>query len=116
MNINKNEILINSVFLEKRANSCMAKGFSKQKWISFCEVLISKGFSIKIYEARETVSKYITVFKDGKYFRVRFSNHKPNYTREKNKDCDFFVGVTHTGIRTTEDALKAIGVFYGIKI
>lgn len=116
MNINKNELLIDTVFLERRAKSCLAKGFTKQKWISFCEVLLEKGFTIKLYEARETVSKYITIYQNDKYYRVRFSNHKPNYSREKNKDCDFFVGVTHTGVRTTNDALKAIGDFYGIKI
>ncbi len=116
MNLNKNEIIIDSSFLEHRAKSCVNKGFSKQKWISFCEVLLAKGFSIKLYEARETVSKYITVYRNDKNYRVRFSNHKPSYNREKNRDCDFFVGVTHTGTRTTNDALKAIGDFYGIKI
>ena len=35
---------------------------------------------------------------------MRFSDHKPNREKELTGDCDFFVGRTNTGVRTTEDA------------
>ena len=89
-----------------------SKKYGKQKWIIFAEELLNKGFKVSLYEARRTFSKYLTVEKDGKYFKVRFSNHKPIKERELNNDCDFFVGVTNYKVTTTEDALKAVYTFF----
>lgn len=89
-----------------------SKKYGKQKWIIFAEELLNKGFKVSLYEARRTFSKYLTVEKDGKYFKVRFSNHKPIKERELNNDCDFFVGVTNYKVTTTEDALKAVYNFF----
>lgn len=89
-----------------------SKKYGKQKWIIFAEELLHKGFKISLYEARRTFSKYLTVEKDGKYFKVRFSNHKPIKERELNNDCDFFVGVTNFKVTTTEDALDAVYKFF----
>lgn len=82
--------------------------YGKQKWISFCETLILQGFDLYLYEARKTVSKYITIKQGKKRFKVRFSNHKPIYYKEVQRDCDFFVGVSNLGTTTTEDALQAV--------
>ena len=61
-----------------------------QKWILFCRYFMSKGYKIRLYEARRTVSKYITL----------------------NKDCDFFVGVTNFQVITAHDvALKVLNFF-----
>lgn len=89
-----------------------SKKYGKAKWIIFAEELLNKGFKVSLYEARRTFSKYLTVEKDGKYFKVRFSNHKPIKERELNNDCDFFVGVTNYKVTTTEDALKAVYNFF----
>lgn len=105
-------ILVTKEFLDKRASYSINKGYGKQKWIIFCEALLLEGYSIRLYEAKNTFSKYVTVIKDKKQFKVRFSNHKPIYQREIKKDCDFFVGVTHTGVRTTEDALIKIKNYF----
>lgn len=99
---------VTAAFLQERFERSAKLGFSKQKWISFCEALLAEGFSLALYEARKTASKYITVRKGGKSFKVRFSNHKPIKGRELAGDCDFFVGMTHTGTRTTDDALAAV--------
>lgn len=66
-----------------------------------------------MYEVKKTVSKYITVHNSttGRNFLVRFSNHAPNYKREKNGDCDFFVGRTHLGVTNTANALFATKTF-----
>ena len=89
-----------------------SKKYGKQKWIIFAEELLHKGFKISLYEARRTFSKYLTVEKDGKYFKVRFSNHKPIKERELNNDCDLFVGVTNYKVTTTEDALQAVYEYF----
>lgn len=85
-----------------------SKEFGKAKWIMFCEEMLSLGFQVKLYEARKTFSKYVTIHHKNKEFKVRFSNHKPIKRREENGDCDFFVGITHLGVSRTEDAIKAV--------
>lgn len=99
---------VTAAFLQQRYERSAKLGFQKQRWIEFCERLIADGFSLTLYEARRTASKYITVTKGGRSFKVRFSNHKPIKGRELAGDCDFFVGMTHTGTRTTHDALAAV--------
>jgi hypothetical protein len=97
--------------LSRRFEISRKKGFTqKQKWIVFSELLLSKGFSLTLYEARQTVSKYITVTKPGstKTFKVRFSNHMPGKSRVYNTDCDLFVGRSQRGVITTEFALKVV--------
>ena len=42
-----------------------------QKWILFCRYFMGKGYKIRLYEARKTVSKYITLIKDGKSWQKR---------------------------------------------
>lgn len=87
----------------------MALGFPKQKWVKFCEILLSEGYELSLYEARRTVSKYVTVGRKGaKPFKVRFSNHRPIAQREDAGDCDFFVGVTNRTVTTTTQALAAV--------
>jgi len=95
-------------YLASRIDGLAQQGWPKPKWIIFCETVISHGLSAQLYEARKTVSKYITVRdKRGRSFKVRFSNHRPNSVREENGDCDFFVGVANKTVTTTEQAIAA---------
>ena len=105
-------ISITPRLLNLRVKQIEAMGYTKQKWIMFCESMLEHGFELSLYEARKTLSKYITVRKKNKSYKVRFSNHKPIKQREMAADCDFFVGVTHTGWRTTDDAIKATLEFF----
>lgn len=82
--------------------------FIVPKWIIFSEKILDMGLDAYLYEARKTASKYITIKFNGSSFKVRFSNHKPIKIREKNMDCDFFVGVNNKSIQTTDDALVAV--------
>lgn len=95
----------------------VSKEYGKQKWIAFCETLIGEGFSCSLYEAKKTYSKYITITfpYSTKEYRVRFSNHKPTVTKQGQKDCDFYVGVSNGITTTTEDALKAVRQFFEYK-
>lgn len=105
-------------YLKGRAEGLAAAGYSKSKWIYFCEEMMRLGFTVELYEARQTKSKYCTVRREafkGKSFKVRFSDHKPIYHREMAGDCDFFVGHTNTGIRNTHDAVNATCNFFGIQ-
>jgi hypothetical protein len=115
MKANNNVITKN--LLQNREIACVSKGYHKQKWVVFCESLMSKGFTLKLYEARKTVSKYITVTHPGipsKSFKVRFSNHKPLKHKEQMNDCDFFVGISNTKVTNTEMALQETLKYFGL--
>lgn len=98
---------INHDILRQRSDRAKKHKFPIPKWVLFCKAMLEAGYTLHMYEAKTTVSKYITVSRGAKQYRVRFSNHKPSRFREFAGDCDFFVGITHTGVRTWEDAIKA---------
>ena len=102
-------------FLDQRAAFAAKAGFARQKWIRFCEIMMAYNLVCELYEARQTVSKYITVSNGLKQFKVRFSNHAPIAYRESRGDCDFFVGHTNQGVTTTNQASRDTLDFFGIK-
>lgn len=109
-----NNDIVTSDFLGYRSQRVEKKGFQKPRWIYFCEALLAKGYVLELYEARKTVSKYVTVKKEGfPSFKVRFSNHKPIPHREIAGDCDFFVGHTNLTITNTEQAFRAVAKHFG---
>jgi len=90
-------------------------GYALPKWIQFSERMLDMGFKVVLWNSKTTVSKYIHVKRDDKSFKVRFSNHKPNFRKEVGKDCDLFVGVTNLGCITTDQAIiKTLEYFNGI--
>ncbi len=91
----------------------MGMGYAPPKYLQFIEAMLIAGYKVSLHEAYETHSKYVTVHGGHDLqFKVRFSNHKPIYQREIAKDCDFFVGVTHTGTRTTAMAIAATKEYF----
>ncbi len=106
--------LVTRELLEERARTAAKGGFAKAKWIVFCEDMLARGFSVRLYEARETFNKYITIESGGRSFKVRFSNHPPAKFRDSS-DCDFIVGVTDERTTTTADAIIAVLKFFGVE-
>lgn len=96
-------VLVTEALLRQRVGSGK---LGVSKWIQYCRFMLAAGYTVHLYEARQTVSKYVTTSHGGAQYVVRFSNHKPNKRREMNHDCDMFVGVTHTGSRTMDDAIR----------
>lgn len=89
--------------------------YGTSKWIQFCYDQMEKGRAVFLTEARDTVSKYVTV--TGPFdlqFKVRFSNHKPIKFRELRGDCDFFVGICNFGTTTLDDAIKATEEYFNV--
>ncbi len=107
-------ITVTTRLLKERADRAAASGYPKSKWIEFCEAMLELGFYLRLYEARSTYSKYIYVCRRGDSYKVRFSNHKPNPEKELGGDAHFFVGMTHTGTRTTADTVAAVKEHFGI--
>ncbi len=103
---NSRAFIVTESYLELRVGSGK---YGINQWVRFCRDLMHRGYVLSMYQAQSTVSKYITVHGcNDDYYTVRFSNHKPNRTRELRGDCDFFCGKTHTGTRNTNDAIQAV--------
>ncbi len=116
-NYKATNVKVTQGLLNSRINFLKANDWPKSKWIFFCEEMLRLGFTVELYEARQTKSKYCTVKRPAtgkKPFKVRFSDHKPIYHREAAGDCDFFVGVTHTGVRNTQHAINAVCAHFEI--
>lgn len=107
---------VTSEFLAFRAERSAKNGFPKAKWVQFCERLLREGLCLTLYEAKRTHSKYVTVTRGDRVFKVRFSDHRPIRSRELAGDCDVFVGKTHTGWRTTQYAIDSTLTFFGIPL
>lgn len=105
--------ILDQGYLTGRKEGLIAAGYEDTpKWITFCETLLTDGYTLSLYEAKKTYSKYITVIRGQKQFKVRFSNHKPILYRELRGDCDFFVGVTNLKTTNTAMALAAVRSFF----
>lgn len=107
--------------LAERRVRAEQSGYDVPKWVQFCEILLAEQYTLHLYEARETFSKYITVTRidapDKKGFKVRFSNHPPRSDRERMRDCDFFVGKTHAGtFYNTQQALDAVRKHFQMQV
>lgn len=116
-NYKATNVKVTEGYLNQRINFLKKNNWPKSKWIFFCEEMMRLGLVVELYEARQTKSKYCTVKSPNgpeKPFKVRFSDHKPNYHREVQQHCDFFVGFTHTGIRNTQGAINAVCKHFGI--
>lgn len=77
-------------FLKKRVGNGQ---YGVSIWIKFCRYFLERGFYVELYEAKETVSKYITVH--GNFditFKLRFSNHPPSRHRMVDSDVNYWFG------------------------
>lgn len=107
-------LIVTSDFLQGRYAPAVKAGYAKPQWARFCEEMMSRGFSVTLYEARETKSKYVTVTQGNRSFKVRFSDHPPSRFKERNKFCDFFVGWNNFSVASTDDAIDATLTHLGL--
>ena len=82
------------------------KQYSTPKYLLFIKTFLESGWKVKPYEVK--VSKYVFVFNDKEIYKIRFSNHKPIYAKEIENDCDFYVGISHTAVHTTDQIIQKI--------
>ncbi|MCK5061741.1 hypothetical protein KAR28_04270 [Candidatus Parcubacteria bacterium] len=68
--------------------------------------MLEAGWDVKLYVAK--VSKYVFIIRDDVVFKIRFSNHKPLLFKEEESDCDFYVGISHKQVSTTEQLIKKL--------
>jgi len=82
------------------------KHFKTPKYLTFIKTMLREGWSVKMYEVER--SKYVFIYKDDTIYKVRFSNHKPIYSRQMANDCDFYVGISYKQVSTTEEIISKI--------
>lgn len=106
--------------VRKKVAKASGAGWPVPKWVQFSRLLLENGFELKLCEARTTFSKYLYVGRPGssrdERFKVRFSDHKPNYRQQNIGDSDFYVGHSNGCITFTEDAIHAVAEFFGVTI
>jgi hypothetical protein len=83
------------------------KEYATPKYLIFMKTMLENGWHVKLYVANK-VSKYVFIIKGNDIFKIRFSNHMPLYYKEIENDCDFYVGISHKQISTTEQVIKKI--------
>lgn len=76
------------------------------KYMQFIKAMIEAKWQVKLYEAR--VSKYVFCIKGDEVYKIRFSNHKPLLDREEAEDCDYYVGISHKQVSTTEQIINKL--------
>lgn len=86
--------------------------YKPPKYFEFIKTMLLEGWNVKLYTAG--VSKYVFVSKGDHIYKIRFSNHKPIYTKELQNDCDFYVGITHQQASKTEQVIEKILHLYHI--
>lgn len=82
------------------------KKYATPKYYLFMKTMLERGWIVKLHEVR--VSKYVFVIKDDLVYKIRFSNHKPLFAREIENDCDYYVGISHNQVSTTEQIIKKL--------
>lgn len=92
---------------ERRRN----QKYPRPKWLEFAAIMLSyqnQGVSLKLYDARSTVSKYLYVTRNGKTVKIRFSNHQPANGKIMANDSDYYVGVSQLGVIQTEQVIPKV--------
>lgn len=82
------------------------KRYPTPKYLLFIKQMLESGWEVKLYKSG--VSKYVFTIKGNDIFKIRFSNHKPIYGRQLENDCDFYVGISHAQVYTTEQIIAKI--------
>lgn len=70
------------------------------------------GFEVFLYLPEKLTSVYITIVRNRKLQRVRFSNH---VTAEENwlrSDIDYYVGPEKLGMLSQQEVMNAINVYF----
>lgn len=84
----------------------------KPGWVQFCEKFLNEGFVVFLYLSN-TNSKYVTLVKNNKMMKIRFSKHSPNYNTWLKSDVKFCVGPKFMGMNSESEVYDAIQLYFG---
>lgn len=105
------QVAIDQEYIDRRKSQAHPE-YPTPMWLRFIQICVNKGLRVDVYEAKTTVSKYITLrsHECPTILKVRFSEHKPT----TDNDADIFVGLDPNGRRwSTKSAIRYVGITYG---
>lgn len=81
-----------------------------QQEMKFIDTVLSLGYSVKICPSLSTESRYLYIYDQNKkpVCKIRYSSHRPDFRREREKYCDFYVGASWGKPFTFNDVIKFI--------
>jgi hypothetical protein len=82
----------------------------KPRWVKFCEKLLDENYIVFIYIYETTGTVYITVVKNNKMIKIRYSDHLPMLNRWLSGDVDYFVGPKFKGMLTDKEMLNILKI------
>lgn len=62
----------------------------KPRWVKFCEKLLNKNYIVFLSYVAKSI--YITVIKNNKMVKLRYSNHLPKFESFMDGKIDYYVG------------------------
>ena len=80
----------------------------KPKWVKFCESLLSNKYIVFLDCLARTGSVYLTVLKNNKMVRIRYSNHWPRLNTWLKGKVDYFVGPEFLGMISEHEMLNIL--------
>ena len=86
--------------------------YNKPKWVLFTEELLDNQFTVIMCLSSTTDSVYLTVMKNNKMLKIRYSNHAPNMQAYLDGKFDFCIGPTDKGMLNERMVLNAIKLFF----
>jgi len=85
------------------------KGYDLPKWLIVARTLLINKWSVAVYRAKTTESKYLYVIKLGNPgYKIRFSTHRPGEAKELYNDSDYYVGESRKGFMSAGQLLKIL--------
>lgn len=100
-------IIIDKPYLQKFYTT------KKPNWVKFCEKLLNDNFSVILYiPILRTESRYLTIIKNCKMMKIRYSDHAPVLKNWMQSDIDLYIGPSNKGMLNENQALKVIRLYF----
>lgn len=84
----------------------------KPKWILFIEQLLDDKFTVMLYLPKNTNSVYLTLVKNNKMLKIRYSNHAPNIEAYLKGGVKFCIGPTKKGMLSERWVMNAVKLYF----
>lgn len=84
----------------------------KPKWLLFVENLINDKFQVIMYLPLHTDSIYLTLIKNNKMLKIRYSSHTPKLDTYLKGNINLYVGPLNQGMLSERQVINAIKLYF----
>lgn len=85
----------------------------KPKWVKFCEKLLDANYVVFLSYISKNKSAYMTIVKNNKMVRLRYSDHQPKLGNYLYGKVDYYVGPEHRGMLNENEILNILKLVFG---